>query len=181
MALLLEVRANGLCAVRCAAQIDLNDMVPVARAAVDNAAVGCGTGTEKTFVSIQLCSRRKRSIEGLLGNEGINLAEIRDHLVNELLDVLVVALVDLVHLDLDAVCLGQLSRVLLGALFTRRVGDGKISAHLGTASRGFDSHAPRAGSPGHNDNLALQAEEVKKTVGFGDGLRHGGQDDVDVC
>lgn len=52
MALILEVRANGLCAVRCATEIDLDNMVPVARTAVDNATVGCGTSTGKKLVSI---------------------------------------------------------------------------------------------------------------------------------
>lgn len=116
-----------------------------------------------------------------IGDKGINLAKLLDHLVDQRLYAVVVADVELVGLDLDAVRLCQLLGVLLSALRTRRVGDGHIGAHLGTTARGLDAHSPVAGSAGDDDDLALEREEVQEGRGFGDGLNHVGGGCVRVC
>lgn len=115
---------------------------------------------------------RVRKRKDILGDEGINLAKVADHLGDKALDVVVVGDIALVGLDLDAVSLGQLLDVLLGTLLAGRVGDGNIGAHLSAAAGCLNAHAPGTGSAGDDDDLALEAEEVSELVGLGDLLNH---------
>ena len=110
----------------------------------------------------------------LLGDEGIDLAKVLDDVTDELLHARVVGHVELVHLDLDAVLVAELLRVLLGALLARGVGDGDAGAHLGASAGGLDAHAARARGARDGDDLALEAEEVVEAVGLGDLLDHFG-------
>lgn len=95
--------------------------------------------------------------------------------MDEALDILVLADIALVGLDLDAVLLRQFRRVLLGAVLAGGIGDGQVGAHLGAATGGFDAHATRAGSASDGDDLALEAEELEQAVGLGNRLRHDGR------
>lgn len=110
----------------------------------------------------------------LLGDEGVNLAKVLDDLGHKGLNAVKVGHVELVDLDLDAVLVGEVLCVLLGALLAGSVGDGDVGAHLGAAARGLDAHAARARGAGDGDDLALEAEEVLEGVGLGDLLDHDG-------
>ena len=110
----------------------------------------------------------------LLGDEGVNLAKVFDDLGHKGLDAVKVGHVELVDLDLDAVLVGEILCVLLGALLAGGVGDCDVGAHLGAAAGGLDTHAARARGAGDGDDLALEAEEVLEGVGLGDLLDHVG-------
>lgn len=140
-ATLLEVVADGLGAVEGTVQVDLDDVVPGLDGAVKDARVGGGTS---------------------VGNEGIDLAEVGNDVLDELLAGLVAVNLALVGLGLDAVGLLEVGDVLLGTLGTGSVGDGDGGAHLSAAASGLDTHALGAGSAGDDDNLALQGELVQK-------------------
>lgn len=84
--------------------------------------------------------------------------------MNQLVDAVVVADVELVGLDLDAILLAQLLCVLLSALGTRGVCDGEVGAHLGASARGFDSHSPGAGSACDDDDLTLEGEHLQERI-----------------
>lgn len=109
----------------------------------------------------------------ILGNEAVNLAKVTNNLIDAPLHVVVVADVELVSLDLDPVFLGQGLDILLGALLSRRVGDGNVGAHFSTPASRFNAHAAGARGARHDDNLALEAKEVNETIGLGDGDGHG--------
>lgn len=172
VALLLEDSADSLGTVGSAVQVGVDDMVPVLGGAVDDTSVGSRTGTGWGMMlanSLELYSRVRRNV---LGDEGINLAKVLEHILDQLLALLVLAHVALVGLGLDTVGLGELLDVLLSTLLARSVGDGNVGAHLGTAACGLNAHALGAGSTGNDDDLALQAEEVLQGVGGGGLLRH---------
>ena len=149
---LLEVRTDGLGAVEGTGQVGLDDLLPVLDGAVEDTAGGGAAG---------------------VGDEGVDLAKLLDHVVDEVLDALPATDVALVGLDLDTVLLGQLLGVLLTSLGAGGVGDGQVGAHLGTAAGGLDTHAAGTGGTGDDDDLALEAEEVLERVG----LRNGNHDD----
>ena len=107
-----------------------------------------------------------------VSNEAINLAKVLDNVVHELSDVVVVANIELVGLNLDAVGGSQLLGVLLAALRARGVGDGDVGTHLSTSTSSLDAHATGPGGAGDDHDLALQAEEVLEGVGLGDWDRH---------
>lgn len=111
----------------------------------------------------------------ILGDESIDPAKFLEDLVDEGLNIGILGDVELVGLDLDAVLLGQLLDILVGALLAGRVGDGNVGAHLGTAAGGLDTHAAGSGSAGDDDNLALEAEEVVERRSLGDLLNHDGR------
>ena len=59
------------------------------------------------------------------------------------------------------------------------VGKGDVlGTHLGTATSSFNAHAFGAGSAGHNDGLALHAEQVRKGLRLWDGNHLGGVEGV---
>lgn len=150
-AALLEVGASSLGAVENARQVGLDDLVPVVDGAVQETA-----------------ARRSARI----GDEAVDLAKVLDHVLDELLHALPAANVALVSLGLYAVLLLQCLGVLLAALWARGVGDGDVGAHLGTAASSFDAHSAVTGGTGDGDDSALEAQELKQTVGFGNGDRH---------
>lgn len=152
-ATLLEVSANGLGAVESTSQVGLDDFGPVGDGAIKDTTVGGAAS---------------------VGDEGIDLAEVLDCVVDKLLHALPVADVALVGLHLDTVGLGELLGVLLAALGARGVSDGEVSAHLSATTGGLNAHTAGARGTGDDDNLALKAEEVLEGIGFGDGDRHGG-------
>lgn len=82
-----------------------------------------------------------RGGRNLLGDEGINLAKLLQHILDQLLALLVLADIALVCLSLDAVLLGELLDVLLSALLSGGVCDGNVCAHLSAAPCGLDAHA----------------------------------------
>ena len=143
---LLEVVANGLGAVEGAVQVDLDDVVPGLDGAVEDARVGGGAG---------------------VGNEGVDLAEVGNDVLDELLARLVLVDLALVGLGLDAVGLLEVLDVVLGALGAGSVGDGDVGAHLGAAASGLNTHALGAGSAGDDDDLALQGELVEERLMLG--------------
>jgi len=143
---LLEVVADGLGAVEGTVQVDLNNVVPGLDGAVEDARVGGGTG---------------------VGDEGIDLAEVGNDVLDELLAGLVAVDLALVGLGLDAVGLLELLDVLLSTLGAGGVGDGNGGAHLGAATSGLNTHALGAGSAGDDDDLALQGELVQEGLMLG--------------
>lgn len=173
VALLLEVRADGLGAVGSAVEVDLDNVVPLLGGTVNDALIGGGTGAMHTLVAVSTFSSHESRI--LLGNESVNLAKVGDDLVDEALDVLVLADVALVGLGLDTVILDQLLDVLVGALAAGRVGDGDVGAHLGAAASGLNAHAAGTGGTGDDNDTTLQAEEVGQAAGLRGVLRHGGR------
>jgi hypothetical protein len=144
---LLEVMAHGLRAVEGARQIRRDDFVPVLDGPIEDTAVG---GAAR------------------VGDEGVDLAEVLDDLLDEGVDVLPAADVELVGLALDAVFLGQLFCVLLAALGAGGVGDGDVGAELCGSAGSFNAHAPGAGGTGDDDDLSLEGEEVLELGLFGD-------------
>jgi hypothetical protein len=143
---LLEVVADGLGAVEGAVQVDLDDVVPGLDGAVEDAGVGGGTG---------------------VGDEGVDLAEVGNDVLDELLAGLVAVDLALVGLGLDAVSLLEVLDVVLSALGAGSVGDGDGGAHLGAAASGLDTHALRTGSAGDDDDLALHGELVQEGLMLG--------------
>ena len=144
---LLEVGTDGLRAVEGTVQVGLDNLVPRLHAALEDAAV-CGTAG--------------------VGDEGVDLAEVLDHVADEGRYALPVADVALVGLDLDPVLLRQLLSVLVASIGARCVGDGQVGSHLGAATGSFDTHSSRSGGTGDDNDLALKAEEVGEGIGFGD-------------
>lgn len=154
MTLLLEVRADGLGAVGSAVQVDLDDLVPSLFGRLDDAAVSRGAG---------------------IGDEAVDVTKVLQNFADKLFTVVVVGYIAFVGLNLDSVGLDQLGHVLLSSLFARRVAEGEVSTHLGATPGGLDTHAAGTGGACDDDDLALQAEEVKQAAGLGDLLRHIGK------
>lgn len=150
-ATLLEVSTNSLGAVEGTVQVNVDDVVPGLDGAVKDTRVGSSTS---------------------VGDEGINLAELLDHVGDELCAVLVLVDLALVGLDLDSVLLGQLLCVLLTTLGAGGVGDGDVGTHLGAATGGLDTHSLGAGGTGNDDDLALEGQEVLELGSVWDSLRH---------
>lgn len=111
-----------------------------------------------------------------LGDEGIDLAKVLDDLVDKLLDVLVLAHVDLVGLCADAVLALELLDVLLSTGGAGRVGDGDVGTILSSTTGGLNTHTTGTRGTGDDDDLSLEVEEVLEGAGLGDGLNHDGQD-----
>lgn len=143
---LLEVVADGLGAVEGTVQVDLDNVVPGLDGAVEDTRVGGGTG---------------------VGDEGVDLAELGNDILDELLAGLVLVDLALVGLGLDAVGLLEVLDVVLSTLGTGSVGDGNVGAHLGAAASGLNAHALGAGSASDDDNLALQGELVQEGLMLG--------------
>lgn len=120
---LLEVGANGLGTVEGTSQVGLDNLLPVLDGAVENSAVCSAAG---------------------VGDEGINLAELLNDVLNEPLDALPLAHITLVGLDLDAVLLAQLLGVPLAALRSGSVRDGQVGTHLCAATSGLNAHSTGA-------------------------------------
>lgn len=150
-ATLLEVSTDSLGTVEGTRQIGLNDLFPVLHGAVENAAAGSTTG---------------------VGDESIDFAEFLDDVLDQVLDALPAAHITLVGLDLDTVLLLQLLGILFAALWSGRVGDGQVGAHLGAATSGLNAHATGARGTGDNHDLALKAQEVLQTIGLRNWDRH---------
>ena len=83
----LEVSADGFGTVEGAVEVGLDDLVPVLDGAIQNTAVGGPAG---------------------IGNKGIDLAKVGDHVLDQLLHALPVAHIALVGPASDAVRLGQI-------------------------------------------------------------------------
>ena len=150
-AALLEVRAHGLGAVEDAVEVDLDHVVPVGDAAVENAAAGRGAR---------------------VGDEGVDVAEVAHHVGHQLLGAVEAVDLALVGLGLDAVLLGQLGGVLFAAGGARGVRERDVGAHFGAPARRFDAHAAGARGAGHDDDFVFEVEEAAEAVGFGDGDWH---------
>lgn len=150
---LAEVEADGAGAVEGAVQVRIDDLVPGLDGGVQDAGVGGPAG---------------------VGDEDVDAAEILDDVVDQLLDVAVIAHVALVGFGFDAVLLLQFFGVLDAAFGSRGVGDGDVSAHFGAASCGFGADAGGAGGAGDDDDFAFEAEEFLEGVGFGGFDRHDG-------
>lgn len=146
-----EMQPHGAGAVVHARQVRLDDLVPLADGRVEDAGVGGAAG---------------------VGDEDVDLAKVGDDVLDQLLDLGVVAHVALVRLGLDAVAVGQVLGVLLAALRAGGVGDGDVGPHLGAAAGGFSADAGRAGGAGDDDHLPLEGEEVLEVGGLGDGDGH---------
>lgn len=144
---LLEVSSHSLCTVEGSVQVGLDDLIPGLDGALEDATVGGTTS---------------------VGDETVNLSELSNHVLDKLLDALVVSDITLVCLDLDTVGLGELLGVLLSAGGTRCICDGEVGSHLGAASCGFNSHTSWTGGTGNDDDLALEAEHVEEGIGLGD-------------
>ena len=117
-------------------------------------------------------AREERGEENILGDEGVNLAKVGNDLVDEPLDVLVVADVALVGLGLDTVLGLELLDVLLGTLGAGSVGDGDAGTHLSSTTGSLNTHTAGSGSAGDDDDLALEAEKVLEVGSLGDWDRH---------
>lgn len=146
-----EVQSHRAGTVVHTRQIRLDDLVPLADGGVEDTCIRGPAG---------------------VGDEDVNLAKVRDDVLDELLDLGVVAHVALVRLGLDAVAVGQVFGVLLAALRTGRVCDGHIGSHFGAAAGSFGADAGWAGRTGDNHHFSLEGEEVLEVGGFGDGDRH---------
>lgn len=157
---LAEVETDGTRAVEGAGQVSLDDLVPLLHGGIEDTVVG------------RLAS---------VGDEDIDLAEVLDHVLDELLDVGVVTDGALVGLGLDVVLLAELFGVLLSTLGARVVGDGEVGTELSKTAGSLDTNTGGAGSSGHDGNLALEVEEVLELLGLGDLGGHvggsGGEDD----
>lgn len=151
---LSEVQTNGSGTVVDTGQIGLDNLIPLLDWGIEDTAICRSAG---------------------VGDEDIDLAEILDHLRNELLHLFVAPDIALVGLGLDAVFLRELFGVFLSTSRARGVGDGDVGAHLSASSCGFGANASGTGSTGDNDDLALQAEEVVEGGGGRDGDRHDGR------
>ena len=82
--LLLEVRTNSLSTVEDTSQISINNLLPVINTGLENTSISCPSS---------------------VGNHDINLAEVADHVVDQLLDIGEVTDIALVGLALDTVVL----------------------------------------------------------------------------
>ena len=140
--LLFKLSAHGLRTVQNTGQVSADDLIPFLDARVKHASVGCPSS---------------------IGDHNVDLAEVLDDVLDELLNVFVVADIALVGLALDAVALSDVLGVLLAALGTRGVGDGDVGTHFCTSSSGFCADAGCAGGTGDDDNFAFEAEEVFET------------------
>ena len=147
------MEADGAGAVESAGQIGVDDLVPGLDARIEDAGVG---GPAR------------------VGDEDVDAAEVLDDVVDQLLDVLVVAHVALVGFGFGAVLVLQLFGVLDAAFGSRGIGDGDVGAHFGTATGGFGADAGGARGTGDDDDFALEAEELLEGVGFGRFDRHDG-------
>lgn len=118
--LLLEMGADSLCAVGSAIQVDLNNLVPSGRSSINNTCVRSGSGTAINDISTPRLLGKINSIWkfNILGNKGVNLAKVANDLVDAALNIIVVADVELVGLDLDTIVLHELLDVLIGALLS---------------------------------------------------------------
>lgn len=161
LVVLAEMQADGAGAVEGPVQVGVDDLVPRLDARIQDARVG----------------RAAR-----VGDEDVDLAEVVDHVFDELLDFGVVADVAFVGLGFDAVLLLQFFRVLDAAFGAGGVGDCDVGAHFGAAAGGFGADACGAGGAGYDDDFALEAEELLEGVGFGgfDGHDGGWWDEIVV-
>ena len=150
---LAEMQADGAGAVEGSGQVGADDFVPGLDAGVQDPGVG---GPAR------------------VGDEDVDAAEILNHVVDQLLHILVIAHVALVGFGFDAVFLLELLGVLDAAFGTGGVGDCDVSAHFGTAAGGFGTDSCGAGGAGHDDDFAFKAEELLEGVGFGGFDRHDG-------
>lgn len=150
---LLEVVTHSLSAVESTVQVGLDNLLPVTDGAIQDTAVGSTTS---------------------VGDEGVDLAEVLNDGLDETLDALPVTNIALVGLNCDTILLGQLLGVPLTTLGAGGVGDSEVGTHLGAATGSFDTHTTGTGSTGDDDDLALEAKEVLKAIGLGNGDRHGG-------
>ena len=144
--LLAEVETDGAGAVEGTGQVGVDDLVPGLDARIQDTRV---RGPAR------------------VGDEDVNPAEIFDHVVDQLLDVLVVAHVALVGLGFGAVLFFQLLGILDAAFSARRVSDGDVGTHFSAAAGCFGADAGGAGGTGHDDDFALEAEELLERVGLG--------------
>ena len=150
---LAEMQTDGSGAVKGSSQVGVDDFVPGLDAGVQDAGVGS---------------------PARVGDEDVNAAEILNHIVDQLLHVLVIAHVALVGFGFGTVFLLELLGVLDATFGTGGVGDCDVSAHLSTATGGFGADACGTGGAGHDDDFAFKAEELLEGVGFGGFDRHGG-------
>lgn len=148
---LLEVVANSLGAVCNTEEIGLDNLLEGGDLAFKNTRVGGLTG---------------------VGDEGVNLTEVGNDVLDELAAGLVVGDVELVGLGLDAVLLLEGGGVLLTTLLTASVGDGNVTAHLGDTASGLNTHTTGAGGTGDDGDLALHGEQVHNLLALGDRDRH---------
>lgn len=149
---LAEVQTDRTRTVEGAGQIGLHNLLPILDAAVENAAA--------------------RS-PARVGNQDVNLAEIRNNIFHKLFHVRIIAHVALIRLTLDAVLLTQLLAVALAALFARAVGYGHVGTEFGTAASSFSTDAGGPRGARHDNDLALEAKELLERVSFRDWDRHG--------
>ena len=150
---LAEMMAYGFGAVKCTSQICINDFLP----------------RPDTCVQDPRISRLPR-----VSDEDVNFAKVSDDVFDELLDVFPVADLAFVGFAFDAEFFGEVFGVVFAAFGTGCVGDGEVGTHFGAAAGCFDANANGSGGAGHDDDFALEAEEVMDGVGFGDFDRHGG-------
>lgn len=148
---LLEVVADSLGAVCNTEEIGLDDLLEGGDLAVENTRVGGLAG---------------------VGDEGVNLTEVGNDVLDELAAGLVVGDVELVGLGLDAVLLLESGGVLLTTLLTASVGQGDVTAHLGDTASGLDTHTTGTGGTSDNGDLALHGEQVQKLLALGNRDRH---------
>ena len=150
---LAEMQADGAGAVEGSGQIGVDDLVPGLDAGIQDSGVGS---------------------PARVGDEDVNAAEILNHIVDQLLHILVIAHVAFVGFGFGAVFLFELLGVLDAAFGTGGVSNCDVSAHFGTAAGGFGTDACGAGGTGHDDDFAFEAEELLEGVGFGGFDGHGG-------
>lgn len=141
--LLLENGTDGLCTMVDASQVSIDDLVPVLHACLQDTSIGCPPG---------------------VGDQNVNLAEVLDDVVDQFLHVLEVADIALVSFGLHAVFLLDVFGVLLAALWTGRKGNSYVRTHLRASSSGLGANAGGPGGTGHDDNLALEAQEVMEAI-----------------
>ena len=144
---LAEMVAHGFSAVECTSQICINDFLPRLHACVQDPRI----------------SRLPR-----ISDEDVNFAKVSDDIFDELLDVFPVTDLAFVGFAFDTEFFGEFFRIGFAALGTGCVGDGEVGTHFGTAAGGFDANANGPGGTGHDDDFALEAEEVMDGIGFGD-------------
>ena len=140
------MEADRTGAVEGSGQVGVDDLVPGLDARVQYAGV----------------SRPAR-----VGDEDVDPAKVFDHVVDQLLDILVVTHVALVGFGFGAEFLLQFFRILDAAFGTRGVGDGDIGTHFSAAAGCFGADAGGTGGAGHDNNFAFEAEELLEGVGFG--------------
>lgn len=149
---LSEVQTDSTGAVEGSGKVSLDNLLPLLDSGIEDTVVG-GTAS--------------------VGDEDIDLAEVLDHVLDQLLDVLVVANVALVALGLDTVLLAELLGVLLTTFPAGRVGDGNVSTHLSAATGGLSADTSGSGSAGNDNDLALQGQKLLDGVTLWNWDRHG--------